>query len=367
MLHAVILAGGSGTRLWPESRAARPKQLLAVRGSRTLIQTAVDRLGDLVPLDCILVSTTRELAGPLHESLSILPRDAFLCEPYPRNTAPCIGLAAIRLLRHDPEAVMVVMPADHIIEPPERFRAALRAAHALVNEDPSRLITFGIPPTYPSPSFGYLHRGEAVQSPALAAAENPPRVFTVAGFREKPALETARDYVASGEFLWNAGIFVWRADTILYALQRYRPAVYEQLQGIAEAVDSPKFAEILDRRFQAVEKISIDYAVMERADNVVLIEADFLWDDVGGWRAMERLYPQDSAGNTIAAEKAILIEATGNIIRCRDPHHLVAVLGGHDLVIVATPDATLVADKRREEDIRAILAKLEELGWKEFC
>jgi len=366
MLHAVILAGGTGTRLWPESRAAKPKQLLAVRGDRSLIQNAVDRLGDLVPLDRILVSTTRDLAGPLHESLSALPRDAFVCEPYPRNTAPCIGLAAVHLLRRDPEAVMVVMPADHIIEPPERFRAALRAAQALVSEDPSRLITFGVVPTYPSPSFGYLQRGEAVRSPVLAAAESPPRVFTVAGFREKPAPETAQEYLASGQYLWNAGIFVWRADTILQALCRYRPAVYERLQRIAAAADGPQFAEILDRQFEAMEKISIDYAVMEKAENVVMIEADFLWDDVGGWRAMERLYPQDSNNNTIAAEKALLIEATGNIVRCRDPRRLVAVLGAHDLVVVVTPDATLVADKRREEEIRKVLAELEKSGWKEF-
>ncbi|NMC21843.1 MAG: mannose-1-phosphate guanylyltransferase [Thermogutta sp.] len=289
-----------------------------------------------------------------------------MCEPYPRNTAPCIGLAAVHLLRRDPEAVMLVMPADHIIEPPERFRAALRAAHALVSEDPSRLITFGVPPSYPSPSFGYLQRGEAVQSPALEAEENPPRVFTVAGFREKPAPETAQEYLASGQFLWNAGIFVWRADRILQALRRYRPAVHERLQRIAAAADSPQFAEILDRQFEAMEKISIDYAVMEKAENVVMIEADFLWDDVGGWRAMERLYPQDCNNNTIAAEKALLIEATGNIIRCRDPHRLVAVLGAHDLVVVVTPDATLVADKRREEEIRKVLAELDKLGWKEF-
>ncbi len=366
MLHAVILAGGTGTRLWPESRSAKPKQLLTVRGNQTLIQTAVDRLGDLVPLDRILISTTRELAGRLHESLSFLPRDAFVCEPYPRNTAPCIGLAAVLLLRRDPEATMIVMPADHIIEPPERFRHALRVASTLVAEDPDRLLTFGIVPSYPSPSFGYLQRGQAILSRVLVDFENAPRIFRVVGFREKPSPETAQEYVASDNFLWNSGIFVWRADTILQALRKYRPNVYERLQCIAAAADSPQFPEILEHQFQAIEKISIDYAVMEKADNVLLIEADFLWDDVGGWRAMERLHPRDSHDNTIAANKTVLIEASGNIVRCRDPSHLIAVFGTHDLVVVVTPDATLVADKRREEDIRKILAELEKLGWKEY-
>jgi len=374
MLYAVVLAGGSGTRLWPESRGDRPKQLLPIYGSQSLLRATIERVSQVVPFEQIIVATSRDLASAIQEELSFLPRDALLVEPVPRNTAPCIGLAALRLLRQDPEAVMAVLPADHVIEPPEAFSADIHLAVRVVEEDPTRLVTFGIPPTYPSPSFGYIERGEALpfkqQSDQATTLVKPQgdrnRVFQAKGFREKPSAEVASDYVRAGRFYWNAGIFVWKARTIWELLQRYRPGVAGPLAQILESTHSPHFAQILDSAFQQTEKISIDYAVMEKADNVVVIEAQFRWDDVGSWRSLERLLTLDRNGNVTDVSRCVLIDTKNCILRCRDPQHLVAVLGVENLVIVVTPNATLVADKNREEDLRKVLDRIKESGWSEY-
>jgi mannose-1-phosphate guanylyltransferase len=361
MLYAVIMAGGSGTRLWPESRSERPKQLLKVQGERTMLQHAVDRLGDLVPLDRIVIATTERLAGRVHEQVSQLPREAILAEPCPRNTAPCIGLAAARIFRADPDAAMAVMPADQVIEPADRFREAIRLAEALVEEDPRRLITFGVRPTYPAQAFGYIEQGGRLEG--LAAARASTGVHRVARFHEKPDAETAARYLTAGNYLWNAGIFVWKARTILDALARYEPDLHGHLQQIAAAADRPDFTEVLQRQFAAMPKISIDYAVMERASEVVVIEAPFAWDDVGSWRALERLRQADDHGNVVDAARHIEIDTTGTVARCQDPNHVVALVGVQDLVVVVTPDATLVAHKDCEELIRQVIERLESCGW----
>lgn len=366
MLHAVIMAGGSGTRLWPESRSQRPKQLLPLGGRSSLIQRTIDRLGDLVPLENILISTTEELAPTIADELAFLPRGAVLAEPFPRNTAPCIGLAALFIVRKDPQGTMAVMPADHVIDPAETFVRTLQVAGALVEEDAERLVTFGIPPTYPSPSFGYIERGDPLSGGVITEhPEFADKVFRVARFREKPSIEQARQFLEAGKFSWNAGIFVWKAQTVLDALARHEPEVHERLQAIAEAADSPQFADTLAREFEAMPNISIDYAVMERADHVVVVEAPFQWDDVGGWRALERLHPTDEQGNVVDAERSVVLDTSNTIIRCREAGHVVATLGVENLIVVVTPDATLVADKSREEDVRRIIAELEQRGWRE--
>ncbi|HPZ84192.1 MAG TPA: sugar phosphate nucleotidyltransferase, partial [Thermogutta sp.] len=289
-------------------------------------------------------------------------------------TAPCIGLAALRFLHNDPEAVMVVMPADHVIEPQEAFASDIDLAVQVIEEDPTRLVTFGIVPHYPSPSFGYIERGEALSvapaSPTMPGSsgsmEDRPRVFRAKSFREKPSIQVAEGYLRAGNFYWNAGIFVWKAKTIWDLLKRHQPSVAEPLARILSSSQSPNFPQILESEFSKAEKISIDYAVMEKADNVVVVEAQFRWDDVGSWRSLERLLPADNCGNVSDAERCLLLDTTGCIVRCRDPRHLVATLGVDNLVIVITPDATLVARKDREEDIRKILDKIAESGWREY-
>ncbi|NLX97295.1 MAG: mannose-1-phosphate guanylyltransferase [Rhodopirellula sp.] len=364
MLYAVIMAGGSGTRLWPESRSQQPKQLLKIQGERTMLQQAVDRLGGLVPPERILIATTESLAGRAHEQVSQLPREAILAEPCPRNTAPCIGLAAIRILREDSEGTMAVLPADQVIEPGDRFREGLRLAERLVEQDPQRLITFGIRPTYASQSFGYIEAGGRLE--ALETAPGTGGVHHVARFHEKPDGETAAKYLAAGNFLWNAGIFVWKARTVMEALARYEPALHAHLMAIAAAADRADFHDVLHREFAAIDKISIDYAVMERASKVVVIEAPFDWDDVGSWRALERLRRPDTNGNVLDAARSIEIATTGTIARCGDPNHAVVLVGVKDLVVVVTPDATLVADKNSEESIRQVIEQLKARGWTEY-
>jgi len=362
MLHAVIMAGGTGTRFWPESRAARPKQLLRMIGQKTMIRATVDRLGDLVPLEGILIATTEALAGRIADELSELSREAILAEPCKRNTAPCIGLAAIRIVRDDPEATMAVMPADHVIGLEDTFRDAIRFAAALVEERPRRIVTFGIRPTYPAESFGYIERGEPLKTAAESPSQTPP-TYRVKQFREKPSAEVAADYLASGEFYWNSGIFVWKARTILDELARHEPEMHRRLVRIGEAADWPDFGDVLRSEFAAMKSISIDYAVMERAEEVLVVEAPFDWDDLGSWQSLARLHPADPHGNTIAA-KHLGLDTTGTIVR-GGGDHLIVTLGLNDCVIVHTPDATLVANKHDEESVRKIVELLEERGWEE--
>ncbi|MBX3412169.1 MAG: mannose-1-phosphate guanylyltransferase [Pirellulales bacterium] len=357
MLHAVIMAGGSGTRFWPESRTARPKQLLRLADERSMIAATVARLGDLVPAERVLVVTNDVQRPGIVAELPALPSDAVLAEPCKRDTAPCIGLAAICISRHDPDATLAVMPSDHVIVTDEAFQDALELAEQLVDESPRRIVTFGIRPTYPAETFGYIERG----APLDAKYQN---VFRVTRFREKPKAEAAREYLASGNFYWNSGIFIWQAKTILDALERHQPEMFAHLKTIAAAWDTPARDEVLRREFAAIKPISIDYAVMEKADEVVVIEAPFDWDDVGGWQSFARLRGADDAGNTISGRH--LGVRTANTIVRTDEKHLVATLGVQDLLIVHTPDATLVANRHDEEAIRELVRLIEEHGWHEY-
>lgn len=359
MLHAIIMAGGTGTRFWPASRNDAPKQLLTLVGRESMVQQTVDRLGEVVPPERRLVVTNRRLVEPMRELLPGLPEGAIVGEPCKRDTAPCIGLAAHLVSRDDPDATMVVMPADHVIRPDERFQAAILQAAALVDASPRRIVTFGIKPSYPAEIFGYIHRGKPIEQAATDAL-----AFVVNSFKEKPFAETAREYVESGEYYWNSGIFVWRAATILDALKERQPEMQARLEAIVAAWDTPERDTFFEREFSAIKGISIDYAVMEHATDVAVIEAPFEWDDLGGWQSLARLAGTDTQDNTIIG-RHLGFETSGTIVRT-DDNHLIVTLGLEDCIVVHTPNATLVANKHDEEKIRQIVKELESRGWDEY-
>ncbi|MDZ4778798.1 MAG: mannose-1-phosphate guanylyltransferase [Planctomycetia bacterium] len=359
MLYPVIMAGGSGTRFWPESRHLRPKQLLPLVGERTMIQATVDRLIGLAPADQMLILTNAQQADAIAAQLPSLPASSIIREPCKRDTAPCIGLAALLLATRDPDATMAVMPSDHVIGPIEVYQAAVKQAARLVDAQPGRIVTFGIKPTYPAESFGYIERGEALP---IASGEAP--AFRVKKFREKPNAKLAEEFLAAGTFYWNSGIFVWKARTIADELQRRQPEMFAHLKAIVDAFGTDKYEATLEREFAAIKGISIDYAVMEHATDIAVIEAPYSWDDVGSWQAIARLLPSDADGNTVAG-KHLGINTHGTIVRGPDDH-LIVTLGLKDCLIVHTPDATLVANKHDEEAIRKIVKIMEERGWKEY-
>ena len=373
MLHAVIMAGGSGTRFWPLSRRRLPKQFLKFAGDRTLIQDAAGRCPPVVTPDRTWVVTNAAHAEETARQLPDIPASQILVEPCGRNTAPCIGLAAIQLLAVDPDATMLVMPADHVIQPAGMFQQAVREAEALVAREPCSLILFGIEPTQPATGFGYIQRGEPVPMPASDGASScGPRdgaasgwpTFRVQSFQEKPNQLTAARYVASGEYYWNCGIFVWRAQAILDALATFAPEITSRLKRLRAGIGSPEWPELLDAVFPEMPSISIDYAVLEKTSHVCVLEAPFDWDDVGSWQALPRLLSSDRDGNTTAGQ-VCGIDSTGCIVRTTDDH-LVATIGVKDLIIVHTPTATLVADKRDESSVKQLIAELERRGLTEY-
>ncbi len=364
MLHAVIMAGGSGTRFWPESRGARPKQLLRFFGDRTMIQATVDRLAALVPPERILVVTNEQLVGEIHKQLPQLPANALVGEPCRRDTAPCIGLAALMTVRDDPDGIMAVMPADHVISPDAAFAQAINLAAHLVEESPERLITFGIRPTYPAESFGYIERGAELPLGDRPAAVGDAPVYHVKRFREKPQSDVARQYVEAGSFYWNSGIFVWKAATILDELTARQAEMVAHLRTIADAIGSANYPKVLAREFGAIKGLSIDYAVMEQAQDVLVVEAPFSWDDVGSWQAIARLEGVDAQGNTVVG-RHVGLRTAGTIVRGTEDH-LITTLGVSDLIIVHTPDATLVANKHDEESIRQLVKLIAEHRWQQY-
>jgi mannose-1-phosphate guanylyltransferase len=358
MLHALIMAGGGGTRFWPRSRQKKPKQFLNLVGDRSLLQQAVLRLEAAVPPERTWVITAAQHCGEVAAHLPDLPRDRIIGEPCGRDTAACIGLGAALVAGDDPDAIMVVTPADHVIEPVQEFRRAAHVAQRMVEEHPQSLVTFGIPPTYPATGYGYIERG-----PHIAERQGI-SVFRVASFREKPSADLAEQWVVSGQYFWNSGIFFWKARTILEALAANQPKLAEAVERIAQAWPTPSREETLRKEYDALTRISIDYAVMEHAKDVLVIQAPYRWDDVGSWLALERLHPQDLDGNTILANHCGI--GTAHCVVAAEPGFLVATVGVDHLLIVQDGDAILVADRREEGTIKNLVELLKIRGLEKY-
>jgi mannose-1-phosphate guanylyltransferase len=345
--YAVIMAGGSGTRLWPLSRQQRPKQALPLIGQRTLFQEAVDRIRPLIPPERILTVTRREHAALLMAQAPELLLENFVIEPEGRGTAPAIGLAAVHLRRIDPQATMVVLTADHHIAAVDDFLRAVRAAGQVASE--GYLVTLGIRPASPSTGYGYIRHGLRLDIADLSA-------FQVERYVEKPDLEQARAMVDSGEYSWNSGMFVWRVDRILQEFERHMPELYRQLQEIDATVDTASYKATLSRVWPRVTKQTIDYGVMEQADRVAVIPADIGWTDVGSWGSLWSLLPADQAGN-IAVGAHVGINTRGTLTF--GGRRLIATIGVQDMVIVDTDDAVLVCPREQEQAVRDLVDRLK--------
>ncbi len=377
MEHAVIMAGGSGVRLWPMSRRDAPKQLLPLIGGRSLLEMALERLEGLVPPERRYVCAGEAHRQAIRMASPGLPAENILAEPVGRDTLAAVGFSAAVIAKEDPDAVIAVFTADHLIEPLTVFQRRVQLGLALVEEGRNRLLTFCIEPDRPATGFGYVEKGEPVELGEQAARivqeersrndrpRTEPLVFRVKRFVEKPDLERAKEYLRSGRFGWNSGMFVWRAQTILDAIEAYKPAVRQGLEEIAQAWGTKAQDETLARVYPTLEKISVDYAVMEPASTDERFEAltvvmDLQWRDIGSWPAYAQTLEPDEAGNRVAGGQARLLDCSGVLAVSDEPDHLIAAIGLSDVVIVRTRDATLVMPAERAEQLKQLHRTLPE-------
>ena len=358
---SVIIAGGKGTRFWPLSRAQRPKQLLKILSRKSLIDETAERVLALGGRAQTLVVTVAEQVEAMRKELRVLPRENFLAEPQGKNTAPCIGLAALEVLRRDPDGVMIVLPADHWVTNVKAFQQTIKTAVALALRQ-DQLITIGIRPDYPEIGYGYIMKGKP------NARKTESGIFQVKKFAEKPTLTVAKQLMRHGS-LWNSGIFVWKAATLLELLNRYQPEIGARLTAIRQAAagkslgnPNPKLRAVIAREYKKMPNISIDYAVLEKAGadgKVLTVEADFGWSDVGSWAAVHRMMDKDAHGN---AGNGRWVQLGAKNCLIHSPDRLVVLLGIENAVIVDTPDALLVGDLSRSQEVRELVDELSRQG-----
>ena len=356
-VYVTILAGGSGTRLWPYSRARLPKQLLPIGGGRSLLQGTVDRVLPLVPLERIYILTGPEHAAPIAAQLPDMPRENILVEPTPRGTAPCLGLAALRLrqVAGSDGAVMVSLHADHVVERGDAFRQALRAAIAVAHQ--GVIATLGILPTHPDTGFGYIERGKPLTTFHGLDA------FGVERFREKPPLDVARRYVNSGRFYWNAGYFAWTLGRILGDFGRHLPATLDALRRLVamEDTSSPAYAAL----WNEIPPVTIDVGILEQASRIAVVPCDLGWNDVGSWASLHDILPHDADGNVCLGGGTFVGLDTRSSLVCTSGR-LVATIGLRDVIVVDTGDAVLVLPKERAQDVSRLVRELRDRGLQEY-
>jgi len=346
--YALIMAGGIGTRLWPLSRRIRPKQSLLLFGGSTMFAQAVERIRPMFQPEQVFVATSPEQQDVLAATVRDLPLENFIIEPEGRGTAPCIGLSAVHLQQQDPNAIMAVLAADHFIADAKRFREALAAAAKAAAE--GHLVTLGITPSYPSTGYGYIKQGRNLgQIDGFS-------IFQAERFTEKPDAETASQMIQSGQYSWNSGMFIWRLDRILEEFERQMPVFYAKLAAVKAALDTDMYDETLRRVWPQVAKQTIDYGVMEGADDVVVIPADIGWSDVGSWASLNSLLPHDEDDNHISGPH-IGIETTGSLIWGNK--RLIATIGLERMIVIDTEDALLICPMEREQEVREIVRRLE--------
>jgi mannose-1-phosphate guanylyltransferase len=346
-IYAVIMAGGVGSRFWPRSRERSPKQVLEIIGSGSMIMNTIARIQPLAPAEKALVVTNKLQKDIIHEQVPALPLQNVLTEPLGRNTAPCIGLAAKWIHHYDPESVMVILPADHIIRDTEEFLHVIQRAAQVAGENDA-LVTIGIKPTHPETGYGYIQYEDSLEHNPYTANG----IYRVKTFAEKPNLETAEKFLKSGDFLWNSGMFIWKTRVILQEIDKHLPELGEQLAKLDPVIGTDSYQSVLEHVYGVIRSISIDYGVMEKASNVFVAKGDFGWSDVGSWDEVVRLTPTNGDGNALRGT-VIAKDSHRNYIDAGTK--VVAVIGIDDIIVVSTDDAILICKKGRSQDVKEVV------------
>lgn len=387
-ITALIMAGGRGERFWPKSRKNLPKQFLSLTNdNKTMIQLTVERILPLVPVENIYIATNTDYKGLVREQLPAIPEGNILCEPVGRNTAPCIGLGAVHMEKRFGDALMLVLPSDHLIKYEDRFLDVLRKACDVAGKN-DNLVTIGITPNYPETGYGYIRFMDSLteerypekEALSLAGGDDglapvsgspinrkgiltPKGAYPVECFVEKPNLELAKEYLESGKYLWNSGMFVWKVSSILKNMREFMPATYTGLTQIRDSIGTPEAEHVLQETFAGFEPQSIDYGIMEKAQHIYTIPGDFGWDDVGSWLAVERIQEKDEDGNVVRGN---VVTVNSRDCTVQGGKKLLALVGLERVIIVDTEDATLICSKEHAGDIKKIIGHLKEEGQEEY-
>lgn len=350
MNYAVIMAGGSGKRLWPLSRQKRPKQVLKLLGGQTLLRKCYQRIEGVIEQNNILVLTNADFVETVREDLPELPHDNIVAEPVMRDTASAVGLAATILHKRDADATMAILTADQLMEPIDVFQKAMRTALHFVQANPQALFTFGVQPTFPSTQMGYIK---------LSRQASPDGVHRVEAFREKPNEAAAKEYLQDGNYAWNSGLFVWKCPTILENLRQFVPGCVEPLERLGAAWGTKDQQVALEEWFPKLPKISIDYAVMEKAQTVYGISLDCKWYDLGSFRALRDILPADAGGNIVISTLCELMDSKQNILVTESQNHLIALIGVENMIVAHSPDATLVCPVDQADKLKTLLEQIQ--------
>ena len=347
--YCLIMAGGSGTRFWPRSRKANPKQFLTIFGNESLIQATISRFANFIPDESIYVVSNKGQKEILEEQATRLLKENLIYEPVGKNTLPAIGLAALFIAKNDPDGIMVVSPADHLTQNDELFQETIESA-AKIAKEKNGIVTIGITPNAPATGYGYIEIADEIKIGQTIKS------FAVNRFVEKPNLETAQSYVDSGKFFWNAGIFVFKVSVFLEAVQKYAPNLYADLQKIAETIGTASYEQVLDKIYNQVDSISIDYGIMEKADNVFLVQGDFVWNDLGSWEEVYKYDPAKDENQNTSVGEVIFQDTRNSYVYA--PGSLVAVVGMDDVIVVKDGDTILVCKRDQAEEIKGVVGEI---------
>lgn len=346
--YCLIMAGGAGTRFWPRSRVKKPKQYLSLFGDQSLIQESVQRFANFIPEESIYIISAKGQKEVLEAQTGNLPQGNLIYEPVGKNTLPAIGLAALFIAEKDPDGILIVSPSDHLIQNDELFRQTVESA-TLIAEQKNGIVTIGITPKFPATGYGYVQTAEEVQIGQLIKS------FAVNKFVEKPNLEVATGYLQSGGFFWNSGIFVFKVSVFLDSVKEYAPELFADLMRIKEHIGADSYEDALDRIYNEVKSISIDYGILEKANNVFLVQGDFVWNDLGSWEEVYKYDKKDENQNVQAGE-VIFLDTKNSYVYA--PDSLVAVVGLEDVIVVQEGNTILVCKRDRAEDIKAVVSEI---------